>query len=1637
MKKSEGQTIKAKNNPAPDREPDDFLIVGIGASAGGVQALKSFFENVPADSNAAYVVILHLSPDHDSQLTEILQTVAAIPVERVVEKVKVEANRVYVVSPNESLSMADGHIVVSPIHTFEERRAPVDIFFRTLGGSQCARAVAVVLSGTGADGSMGIKRVKENGGAAFVQNPREAEFSEMPRNSIATELIDQILNVAEIPAKIVAYGANRGKIIIPVEPEKREEEQQSALREIFTSLRVRTGHDFSNYKRPTVLRRIERRINVRSLPDLPAYAAYLKENPDETNTLLKDLLISVTNFFRDKEAFNYLEKEIIPKILTDKKSNDQIRIWVAGCATGEEAYSLAMLFAEQLASVFDSPTVQIFATDIDEAAIAAAREGFYTLNDAADVSPERLRRFFVEEPGGYRIRRELREKILFANHNLLKDPAFSRLDLVTCRNLLIYFNQTAQERVMETFHFALNPGAFLFLGTSESVDGASDLYAPVSAEQHVHQSRAVAPRLARAVPDLSPSMRFNQPFPPPAQNQEKGSRSFERLSYGDLHHRILEEYAPPSLIINEQFDIVHVSEHAGHFLQISGEVSNNLFNLIRPDLRLELSTAVYQAVRRQTNVEAKNLQFQINDRTESVNITVRPVSRLTDDAARSFILIIFEPTENAPADTEAVFTADAPVARQLEEELMRSQTRFRQSVEQSEIQAEELKASNEELQAMNEEMRSTTEELETGKEELQSVNEELVTVNQELKIKIEEISQSNNDFQNLINSTHIGTIFLDRGGRVKMFTPAAREIFNLIPADDGRLLSDITHKLEDENLIADVESVLSKLQSVEREVGTSDGSVYLMRITPYRTADDRIGGTIIAFVNITTRKRQEDELRGLTVRLEQQAQIFDRTLSTITDFAYIFDKDGRFVFANRPLLDLLGITLEEIKGKNFFDLQYPPDLAARLQSQIQHVFETGETVRDETPFTSPNGRQGFYEYIFNPLINSAGAVESVAGSTRDTTERKQRETNTAFLAELSQALLPLSDEPAIVQVFGEKISRLTNASMCGVFEINERKDEASITSEWHRADSFGLSGLFNIHELVSREFQRLMAAGETVVVRDIAGDARAVGKKQLAAHGIGSFVNLPLIRQGEWTLVLGVYHALPYDWRDDEIELLNEAAQRIWTKIESLRSDEFLREAEERTRIAVEAAGMGTWEWNLETNLTRWNAQHFLVFGMKPEPNPISSDAFFNHVHEDDRERVSARLMEAVENKTIFQAEFRARLDSGEVRWIQGYGKAVEIADGKTVKMSGAVSDISERREAEEALRESEERLSLVMKSVEDYAIIVTDPKGVIKGWNSGAAKMFGYAEGDILGNNCEILFTPEDRAAGIPGREMKTAIERGSVEDERIHIRRDGSRFFFSGVIQPLKDGRIDGFVKIARDLTERIAAEQIKRDKEMLQKLVGAQEDERKRIARDLHDELGQLLTGLRLKLEAVRRLCENHEELCGKIDESQLLAKQIDVGIDFLAWELRPAALDDLGLRAALEKYVREWSHYAGVSAELIGSGIRKERFAPEAETNLYRIVQEALNNTHKHAKAKNVEVIFDKREDSIVLIIADNGRGFDPLDKLNRDAGIGLIGMQERAALIGGTLEIESAPDEGTTIFVRVPFSPVQTENVNDG
>lgn len=834
-----------------------FPLVGIGASAGGIQALRQFFTHMPSDSGMAFVVILHLSPSYDSNAAALLQSVTLMPVVQVTEAVRVVPNQVYVIPPSYDLSMVDGSIHLHERDGQNERHAPIDLFFRTLADTHGQGAGAVVLSGTGSDGANGIARIKELGGVTLAQDPQEAEFADMPRSAVATGLVDYSLPVAALPDALVSYWRNAANIKLPsadaqtpdrvvleVAPPTHGTE---ALREIFALLRVRTNHDFSQYKRPTVLRRIARRMQVLGAVDLPAYVLSLRTEPDEVAALQRDLLISVTNFFRDSEAWLTLES-LLPNIFAGKHDSEQVRVWVAGCATGEEAYTIAMLLAEYAATLMHVPSIQVFATDIDEQAIATARQGLYRETIALDVSPERLARFFTSEQDGYRIRREIRDTVLFAAHNVLRDPPFSHLDLVTCRNLLIYFNRTVQEQVLNLFHFTLQPEGYLLLGTSETTDVVPNLFLPIDKSQRLFKRGVMTNRLSMNMPRVSFP---NQPNRQMAVGTVGDANSPQKLA--EVHQQILTQYAPPSVLMNQDNDIVHISRGGGRFLQLAeGEIASNLFKLIHVNLRLELRTALFQATQQAEPVETLPMRLELQGESRQVSLRIQSLRQ--PEWLYGYTLVVFNESADLSGGGVSPVSDAEPVVRQLDEELQRTRDQLRTTIEQYETTNEEYKAANEELQAINEELRATTEELETSKEELQAINEELITVNQEMKYKVEELSQANSDLQNLLTSTQIGTIFVDRELRIRRYTASAQQIFNLIPSDVGRPLAHITHKLTYDQLIADAARVLETLARVEDEVQSSEGQSYLMRMVPYRTVNDKIDGVTLTFVDITERK---------------------------------------------------------------------------------------------------------------------------------------------------------------------------------------------------------------------------------------------------------------------------------------------------------------------------------------------------------------------------------------------------------------------------------------------------------------------------------------------------------------------------------------------------------------------------------------------------------------------------------------------------------------------------------------------------------------------------------------------------------------------------------------------------------------
>ena len=952
------------NRPASHKEQKasrpstlDFPVVGIGASAGGLQAIKLFFENMPQDNGMAFVIILHLSPDHQSIADRIIQESTRMPVLQVSKTVSIEKNHVYVISPAQRLSMNDGLLEVSACETRESRHASIDLFFRDLANVHRERAFCVVLSGTGSDGAVGLSRIKEQGGVTLAQAPQDAEFDGMPRAAIDTGMVDLVLPVVEMPQKLLELWRNSQEISLPTanDPELQsiaavsEREAliaEQLLHDVLIQLRTGTGHDFKHYKRATVLRRIERRMQVTAQPDLAAYYRYLQDNPEETKALLGDMLIGVTNFFRDREAFEALERDVVPQLVSAAVSahpeKEEIRVWSAGCSTGEEAYSLAMLLSDQLQLDASAASMQLFATDIDERAISVGRAGLYPQAIVTDVPPTRLRHYFLKEDDHYRIRKEIREKVLFAKHSLLSDPPFSQIDLIVCRNLLIYLDREVQREILQMFHFALRPGGFLFLGSSESADACHELFAPVDKRNRIFRAKTGTAN-SRRTPTMPRGgyVRTNI-SQQPAQNSVQ-----RKLSFADIHQRALEQSAPPSVIVDADADILHMSESAGRFLRhVGGELSRNLLTLILPDLRLELRTTLFQVQQSALPVKSREVPIKRDERRYLINLVAHPYKDEGSDS--EYVLVIFEEVEVDPSELAAttVLQNENQVLSNLERELQRTKLHLQDTIEQSEVSSEELKASNEEMQAINEELRSATEELETSKEEL-------LTVNFELKTKVEETDKINDYLTNLIASTDIATVFVDRAMRIKWFTPRATDIFSMLPVDTGRSLLDITHRLDYDNLASDATQVFESLKMIEREVSSTDNRWYIARLLPYRSSEDHIDGTVLTFIDITKRRAAEEELRQGEERMRLVAE-------STRDYAIItLDEQGVITSWNKGAELIFGYSKAEAEGAYYDFIFSPEDRAAGVPENELLAVRTHGRSEDERWHQHKDGSRFF------------------------------------------------------------------------------------------------------------------------------------------------------------------------------------------------------------------------------------------------------------------------------------------------------------------------------------------------------------------------------------------------------------------------------------------------------------------------------------------------------------------------------------------------------------------------------------------------------------------------------------------------------------------------------------------------------
>ena len=840
-----------------------FPIVGIGASAGGLEALEQFLARVPPGSGMAFVIVQHLDPTRKGIMPELLQRATGMKVIQVKNRTPVREDCVYVIPPNKDMSILHGVLHLLAPASPRGLRLPIDIFLRSLALDQQERSVGVILSGMGSDGTLGLRAIKEKAGVALVQEPATAKFDSMPRSAIDAGLADIVAPAGELPGKIFAY-LQRKPLIVRTELVL-EDKTQSALEKVIVLLRDHTGNDFSLYKRNTLYRRIERRMGIHQITKMARYVRYLQENSQELDLLFKELLIGVTNFFRDPAVWEELRTQVIPALLASRSPGHALRAWVPGCSTGEEAYTLAMVFREAVEALKPKASfvLQIFATDLDRDAIDKARHGVFPPNITTDVSAERLKRFFTKEDHGYRVRREIREMVIFAPQNIIMDPPFTKLDLLSCRNLLIYLTAEVQKKLMPLFHYSLTPGGLLLLGSAETVGSSTDLFASVSAKARIFKRTETVQRPVQV--EFPASFKVGKPFGPESAQPAKPLASLQSLA----DQLILRSYAPPTVLTNDKGDIFYISGRTGKYLEpAAGKANWNLFAMAREGLRYELAGAFPKALKQKESVLLHALKVGTDGGTQCVDVSVQRL----DEPGPLHGLVIIVLTDVAMAVTTHTSKTPAQNARLTasERELQRVRAEARITHEEMQTSQEEIRSANEELQSTNEELQSTNEELTTSKEEMQSLNEELQTVNAELQAKLQELSSSSNDMKNLLDSTDIAMLFLDRHLNVRRFTHQATKIIKLIPSDVGRPITDLVSNLDDPALSADACEVLRSLVPKEKPVSTPDGRWFSVRIMPYRTLDDRIDGVVITFADITVAKTLEAELREKQAALEQR-----------------------------------------------------------------------------------------------------------------------------------------------------------------------------------------------------------------------------------------------------------------------------------------------------------------------------------------------------------------------------------------------------------------------------------------------------------------------------------------------------------------------------------------------------------------------------------------------------------------------------------------------------------------------------------------------------------------------------------------------------------------------------------------------
>jgi len=1031
-KKAPKKTVQVDENEIDSfeqHEPMGFC-VGIGASAGGLEALEQFFKNMPYDSGLSFVVVQHLSPDYKSLMVELLSKHTRMKVYRAEDGMTILPNCIYLIPPKKNMTVFHGKLFLTEQDHHHVINLPIDIFLRSLAEDFTDKSIGIILSGTGSDGTLGIRAIKGIGGMVMAQDDSSAKFDGMPKSAIATGLVDYILPADKMPEELLKFVKH------PL-TSKGEEKQsisgpESTLGKIMALIRGTTGVDFTYYKPNTIIRRLERRISINQISSYENYVSFLENSEKEINTLYKELLIGVTKFFRDQESFDILIETVIPSLFKSKNKDESVRLWSVGCSTGEEAYSLAILLREHMDKYGQNHEIKIFATDLDKESIEYGSMGFYTESIVADVSAERLKKFFIKKDKGYQIKESIRKMVIFATHNIIKDPPFSKIDLISCRNMLIYLKPVMQKKVLSLFHFSLNKKGYLFLGSSESLGDLSKSFTIINSKWKIYgYKESYSNDILGDM--LLPVLNSGKTIHTIPDSPEKTGSNNNDIAEG-IYQTILEEFIPPSVIVDENFEIVHIYKDVNKYIKLpAGKVTFDILSLVRKELSTTVSIAVHKALKENKEVVYNDFKLKDEGEINHLNIKVKPLKEKIK--SKRLVFIFFEELEKEKVSesnqNEEVIEYDTiQQIRDLELELKYTKENLQATIE-------ELGTSNEELQATNEELISSNEELQSTNEELQSVNEELYTVNSEYQNKIDVLTQLNNDINNLLKNTNIGTVFLDRNLLIRKFTPAVTSAINILEMDIGRPIHHISHNTSYENFIEDIENVLRNLVPREVEVQGKKNNWFLMRILPYRTLENAIDGVVITFFDITERKIFEEEI-------ERKSKLLISVLDNSPIASTILDKTGKITYANRLAEKVLGIGKQEIISRvaNASTWRITDEFGNPFPDEKLPFFlvkKTGKPVFDIIHNIEwPNGTVKTLSINGSPIFDEKKNVDGVVCTLEDITEKRKMEDK---LIREHNLFIRILENSHNAQFLIDKNGKITFANQFAYDLLNIEKDE--------------------------------------------------------------------------------------------------------------------------------------------------------------------------------------------------------------------------------------------------------------------------------------------------------------------------------------------------------------------------------------------------------------------------------------------------------------------------------------------------------------------------------------------------------------------------------------------------------------------